>query len=281
MRKIRNCNASALNTGISKCPIDFSRIKGAIIVPEGTKLPADLTGDKLEELAHEDQGARAYGTPVFVEFAKNGGEAQTGSTGYGGVQVTGYSDRTDTFTLDAFYPEVMSGFVKNCNRKYGAYFYDDNNVIYGVNDGTEVLAPYAMNSIYADATPYRTSGAAATMNLCFAYSDAKEAFANFDYVQLDFNPRKYVLGLTAVELAKVGDGNKYKIVEKIGGYDLTALYGEAIASAASVISGATTTAITYSADDETLTIAASDGAVPKLKSPKVLYAAGIKGIEQA
>ena len=37
MRPIRTCDDSHLNTGLSKCPVDFARMKGAIIVPYGTK----------------------------------------------------------------------------------------------------------------------------------------------------------------------------------------------------------------------------------------------------
>ena len=54
MRKIRSCTNAQLNTGISKCPPEFGKMKGAILVEPGTKLPEDLTGDKLEELCHAD-----------------------------------------------------------------------------------------------------------------------------------------------------------------------------------------------------------------------------------
>lgn len=281
MRKIRNCSAGLLDTGVSKCQLDFGRIKGAIIVEHGTKLPAELTGNTLEELVHEDRSLRVFGLPVFTEYAKNGGEAQTASNGYGGTQVTGFSDRIDDFTLDDFYPELMASLTKTSNHKWDAYYFDDNNVLYGVNDGTDILAGFAMNCIYADATPHRTSSEKATMTVHFAHSDAKESFEKLDFVELDFNPHKFVLGLTPVELVSTGTANQYKLVEKVGGYDCTADFGQLIADAgASCISG-TTSAVSYDSDADVLTITVTDGSTPTLKSPKVLYAESIKGIVQA
>ena len=108
MRPIRTCDDSHLNTGLSKCPVDFGKMKGAIIVPYGNKLPAELSVEILTKLAHEDTVDRIYGIGGFCEYALEGGEAQTGSVGYGGLEVTGYSDRSDTFTLNKTYPELHS-----------------------------------------------------------------------------------------------------------------------------------------------------------------------------
>ena len=74
MRQTRQCADAQLSTGVSKCQPDFGKMKGAIITEHGTKLPADLTADKLEELAHEDRPGRIYGVGEFVEYAKEGGE---------------------------------------------------------------------------------------------------------------------------------------------------------------------------------------------------------------
>ena len=83
--------------------------------------------------------------------------------------------------------------------------------------------------------------------------------------------------LTEVELVSTGT-NKYKIVEKVGGYDLTAQYGETIATeASSVFNGVS--AATYDSDANELTVTLATGATaPTLKSPSALYTAGIYGI---
>lgn len=280
MRPIRSCDDSHLNTGLSKCPVDFARMKGAIIVPYGTKLPVKLTLDELTKLAHADESERIYGIAPFCEFAPEGGEAQTGAVGYGGLRVTGYSDRADTFTLDKNYPELHASLTKSSGKAWGAYFYDEKNYIYGLNDGTDVLAPFPMSTIHSNATPYSTSSAKSTMTVKFCHEDARAAIENADYAKLDFNPQRAILGLVAVKLAKVSDnGNKFKLIEAIGGFDLTPMFGKLIADNATVISGAT--AVTYDESEKTLTLTISGTSdTPHLKSPAILLEAGIEGIEE-
>lgn len=281
MRPIRTCEDTHLNTGLSKCPVDFARMKGAIIVPYGTKLPAKLSIEDLTKLAHADEHERIYGIGGFCEYALEGGEAQTSAVGYGGLQVTGYSDRTDTFTLDKNYPELHSSLTRCSGMKWGAYFYDEKNYIYGLDDGTDVLAPFPMMTIHSNSTPYPTSSAKSTMTVKFCHENAREAIENADYAKLGFNPQRAILGLTAVKLVKVSDtGNEYKLLEKIGGYDLTPTFGPLIAESPSSITGAT--ASTYNAEKKTLTLTISGSTTdaPKLKAPKTLLESGIEGIEE-
>lgn len=279
MRNLRKCNTGHLNTGISKCPVDFARMKGAIIVPYGSKLPANLSVEALTKQAHADEAERIYGIVGFCEFAQEGGEAQTGAVGYGGLQVTGYSDRADTYTLDKNYPELHASLTKCAGNKFGAYYFDEKNMLYGLNDGTDELAPFPMNTIHSNATPYSTSGSKSTMTVKFCHENSRAAIENADYIQLDFNPMRATLGLTGVKLIKVGDtGNDYKLIEAVGGYDLTSIFGPLMADNTNVISGAT--AVAYDTDKEVLTLTVSGSATPALKAPKLLLEAGIAGIEQ-
>ena len=279
MRNLRKCNTGHLNTGISKCPVDFARMKGAIIVPYGSKLPANLSVEALTKQAHADEAERIYGIVGFCEFAQEGGEAQTGAVGYGGLQVTGYSDRADTYTLDKNYPELHASLTKCAGNKFGAYYFDEKNMLYGLNDGTDELAPFPMNTIHSNATPYSTSGSKSTMTVKFCHENSRAAIENADYIQLDFNPMRATLGLTGVKLIKVGDtGNDYKLIEAVGGYDLTSIFGPLMAENTNVISGAT--AVAYDTDKEVLTLTVSGSATPALKAPKLLLEAGIAGIEQ-
>ena len=280
MRTLRNCNNANLNTGVSKCQPDFGKMKGAIIVEHGTKLPADLTADALEKLAHADRPSRIYGVFTFCEYAKNGGEVQTAANGYGGEEVTGISARKDTYTLDKFYPELHASFTKSANAKFDVYFVDENNILYGMRDDSDTLAGFPMSTVYTDATPHPTSSAAATMNITFAHSDAKKSFIGFDYVELGFDVFNLTLGLVAVCLAKSGAGTSYKLYEKVGGYDVTPIYGPLIVEAGADVLSGTTSAATYDSATKSLTITATDGTVPHLKAPKVLYEKDIKGIEE-
>ena len=61
MRKLRTCDTAQLYTGVSKCAPDFGKMRVAILVKPGTKLPEDLTADKLEKLAHASRNERIYG----------------------------------------------------------------------------------------------------------------------------------------------------------------------------------------------------------------------------
>lgn len=283
MRKLRKCNAADLYTGGSKCPPNFEEIIAAILVKPGTKLPADLTPEKLEELVHADRKDRAYVILRFVEYAKNGGETQTGADGYGPEEETGISARRDTFTLQKFSPELDASLTKCSNQPWDVYFVDVNGLLHGINDGTDILAGYPMSGVYSDSTPFKTSSARPAQTVSFMHKDARLSKTRFDYVELgfDIDNTGLELTLTPVKLVKADGGNdKYKLIEAVGGYDVTSIYGALIATGgANVISGATTAA-TYDEDTETLTIAATAGTTPRLKPAATLYEHDIKGIEQ-
>lgn len=281
MRPLRTCDSAQLNTGVSKCPPDFGKMLGAILVGANAKLPANLTADKLEELVHADESERIYGIIRFTEYAKNGGEAQTATNGYGPEEFNGFSAHKDTYTLNRFYPELHAAITRSANTARGVYFFDENNVIYGMNDGTDTLAPFDMACVYSDATPHPTSSAKSTMSVTFCYLDPKQAVVGFDYAQLDFNPMKLTLGLTEVVLKKATDsGSAYKLYEKVGGYDVTGIYGPLLVEAGNTVINGATSAAAYNDADNTITIATTGSAAVSLKSPKVLFENGIKGIIQ-
>lgn len=281
MRQLRNCTSAELYTGTSKCQVNFENVKGAILVPPGTKLPAELTAEKLEELVHAELSARVYGVKDFVEYAKNGGEVQTSAQGYGPEEITGVSARKDTFTMKRFDPELDATFTALGNKAWDVYFFDDDNMLYGMNDGTDQLAGYPMSNVYTDSTPFNTSSAKAALSITFSHENAKRAKTQFDYRRLDFNPQKCVLGLSPVIMQKTTDGGSaYKIYERIGGYDVTGIYGPLIASAGAVVLNGATTAATYNETADTITIATTGSAEVSLKSPKVLFQNDIKGIIQ-
>lgn len=261
-------------TGMSKCPIDWDKVEGAIAVPKGAKLPDEITAEALAQLCHADGDNRIYPIFPFVEFAKTGGDAQASANGYGPVQVTGVDARTDAFTMDKFYESLNASLLRNMNKEFDVYYWDKKKVLHGYNDGTDVLAGVPMSTIYPTSTPYGTSSGKSTMIVNFCHEDARDSQENFDYIQLDFNPKNAVVGLVEVQLVQVDGG--YKIVEKIGGYDRTEEFGAIIAEKAStVLIGATSAEYA----NGKLTITAADGDV-KLAAPSILFENGIKGIEQ-
>lgn len=277
MRNLRKCFNPNFNTGVSKCPPDFEKMKGAILVEPGTKLPASLTGEKLEKAAHAARANRIYGIVTFVEYAPNGGEMQSSANGYGPEEATGMSARKDTYTLNRFNPSLHASLTRCKNKKWDVYFFDASNILYGINDGTDTLAGYPMSTIYSNATPHPTSSQKSQMTVTFCHEDAEFAAINFDFEQLTFNPSKLILGLTLVKLDK-GTGSTYKLYEVLGGADITPIYGPLFVgddASASAIAGAT--AVSYSESTESLTIT-TEGTI-KLKAPSALYELDIKGIE--
>jgi hypothetical protein len=256
-------------------------MKGALLVHHGYKLPANLGGEVLEKLVHAAIPERVYGIVTFVEYAKDGGEAQTNATGYGGTKNTGFSARTDQYTMDDYYPELDASITKTSNQKYDVYFFDEDFVLYGINDGTDTLAGFPMSTIYTTSVQHPTSSDKASLIVNFCYENAKEAITKYDYMPLDFDPRKYTLGLTPVVLVATDDKKtSYKLLEKVGGADLTSTYGPLLADNANLING-NASSVSYNEDADTLTITTTGGTTPSLKAPSVLYEAGVTGIEQA
>ena len=278
MRKIRTCKSSQLNTGGSGCKIDWAKVKGAIMVEHGTKLPTDITGEKLAELCHADRPGRVYPIFPFFEYAKNGGEPQVNAVGYGSNQFNGLNAQTDTFTLNRF-DEVLNVMLLKCaGKQWDVYYWDGNNILIGYNDGTDVLAGIPMSTIYPTVTQYPTSGAKSTMTVSFCHEDAEDSQVNFDYEQLEFNPKNFLKGLVDVLFEPSNKGaNTYMIVEKIGGYDRTEEFGQLIADKAVEVLNNVTSA-TYA--DGVLTIVPKESGTPSLKAPSVLCENNIVGIEQ-
>ena len=200
MRTPRTCDSAQLYTGTSKCPPNFGKMRAVILVPPGTKLPADLTAEKLEKLIHAEHSSRAYGIAGLCEYAKNGGEVQTAATGWGPEQVTGVSARKDAFDLEKYYPELDASLMQTANSQRDAYFIDEDNFLHGIDDGTDTLAGYPMSSVYGESSPIATSSARPTMQIVLCHKDAKLSKVRFNYIKLGFelNTNKMVLGLVAV-----------------------------------------------------------------------------------
>lgn len=274
MKKLRKCEGTQINSGSSMCRIDFGKVLGAIMVEPGQKIP-EFTPEALKQLCHSDRPARIYPIPDFVEYAKSGGEPQVGATGYGPNQYNGLNAQTDSFTLPKFDENVNANLLKGASLEWDVYFFDKDRV-YGYNDGTDVLAGFPMSTVYPTPTPFSTSSQKSQLIVNFCYADIEDAYLHIDYVEIDFNANKVLKGLTEVILVEAG-ANKYRVVEKIGSYDITEKVGKEIADAASTaLIGATSA--TYENGDLTI-VPAEASVAPKLAAPSILLEAGIEYIE--
>ena len=273
--KTRECKSAAINTGSSMCPIDWGKIRGAILVEPGNVLD-ELTKDKLEELCHADRPGRIYPIVGFVEYAKNGGEAQTSAVGYGPSEYNGLSQQTDTFTLSKFDETLNANLLKGANKKWDVYFFDDKH-LYGYNNGT-ALAGIPMSCVYPTATQFSTSSNKSSLTVSFSYEDIEDALLHLDFTDIEYTVFKGLKGLTGVKLVKLDSGdNDYKLVEAIGGYDVTALFGDTLSTdAATAMTGVT--AVKHDKAKNVLTMTPSTGAIG-LAAPSKLFTSKIKWIE--
>lgn len=275
MRTLRNCGSANMNTGLGKCEPNLEEVLGSILVPHGMKLPAKLTAEVLEEMAHADRPNRIYGISQYFEYAKNGGEAQVSAIGYGAEKLTGYSAWRDTFTMEQYYAGLAAALAKSANTKFDVYHYDNEQLLFGLDDGTEALQGIPCAVVYGEGTQHKTSGSNSTMTVNFSYMNAKRMYTDFAYTQLDFRPEDLTLGLIDVKIEKGEDG--FKIFEAVGGNDLTAEYGNLIATAADKVLEGEPAGVSYDSANNVIKATAE---TLKLKAPSVLYENGIKGIEQ-
>ena len=156
----------------------------------------------MEKKCHADRPGRIYPIHTFVEYAKNGGEAQVSAVGYGANQYNGLNAQTDTFTLPRF-DEILNAELLRCaNKEWDVYFWDSNRMLIGYNDGTDILAGIPMSTVYPGATPFSTSSAKSSMTVNFCHMDAEDSQLNFDYLKLEFNPANVIKGLTEVMLVE-------------------------------------------------------------------------------
>lgn len=272
MTKYRKCPGTAtFNTGSSVCPLDPGKVKAIILTLQGHKLPADLTAEKLEAACHADRPNRIFPIKTIVEYAPSGGEAQTSAIGYGPTKVTGYSARADVWTLEDYDMSLQANLAAAKNVAFDAYFVDENNVIYGVNDGTEQLAGIPLSGVYPNTQPWDTSSANANLTITTMFKDWEKYIKNASVMQADFDVVEALRGLVYVDVVK--DGENVLVVEHFGGLDVTEYYGELIATnAETVMPGAT--GVTYNEGKLTAT------GTTTLAVPSVLQGVGILGIEQ-
>lgn len=275
MRKdYRVCGGSAagFNTGFNFCPLQPGKAKAVILVYHGKKLPAELTAENLEKACHADGQDRIFPILNISEYATSGGEANTSENGYAGSSITGYSSRTDTFTLSKFNLALQANLVSNKATTFDMYVVDENDVIYGIDDASDALAGIPLTGVYPTGQPFSSSGQVAYLAFNALYADIEAYMKNASAKGVTFNVVGALTGLVFAEFIEIEDG-KYKLVDHYDRTDLTSYYGAQIASNASKVLASGSTA---SYEDGVLTISGT----PKLATPSVLQENGIIGIEQ-
>lgn len=270
----RLCGGSAagFNTGQNFCPLQPGKAKAVILTYHGKKLPKELTAENLEKACHADGQDRIFPILGISEYATSGGEANTSENGYAGTSITGYSPRTDTFTLAKFNMALQANLVSNKATTFDMYVVDENDVIYGIDDASDSLAGIPLTGVYPTGQPFSSSGQVAYLAFNALYADIEAYMKNASAKGATFNVPGALTGLVFAEFIQVGEG-KYKLVDHYDRTDLTSYYGALIAENAETV---LTSGSSVSYTDGILTITGD----PKLAEPSVLQQNGIIGIEQ-
>ena len=270
----RKCpGVATFNTGSSVCVLDPGKIKAIILTIHGHKIPTEKTAEAFEKACHADRPGRIFPIKTIVEYAPSGGEAQTSATGYGPTKVTSYSAKNDVWTLQDYDASLKANIMAAKNVAFDAYFVDENNVVYGVNDGTEDLAGIPLSGVYPGGQDWDSSGTEANLTIATMFKDYEKYVKNADVRVYDFDVVDALKGLVYVDLVST-ESNKYKLIEHFGKLDITEYYGELLAkNAEKVLIGATSASY---ADGVITTV--GEGSIT-LASPSVLQESGITGIE--
>lgn len=272
-KEFRTCPGLAgFNTGKSVCPLDPGKIKAVILTMHGQKLPETMSAEELEKACHADRPNRIFPIKTIVEYEPSGGEAQTSATGYGPTKVTSYSAKTDTLTLDDYDANLKANLMSAKNVSFDAYLVDENNVIYGMNDGTDQLAGIPLSGVYPGGQDWDSSGTDANLTITLMFKDYEKYVKNADIKVCKFDVVEALKGLVYVDLVKIAE-NQYKVVEHFGGLDVTRYYGNLlVTNAATALTGLTSPRYA----DGVIT---AESGTPVLAKPSVLQPKGITGIE--
>lgn len=276
--ELRECAGIAqFNTGSSKCLLDPGKVKAIILTMHGYKLPANATAELLEAACHDDRPNRIFPIKTIIEYAPSGGEANKNATGYGPNKITSYSAKDDVWTVDEYDASLKANIMAAKGVAFDAYFVDENNVVYGMNDGTDILAGIPLAGIYPGGQDWDSSGTEANLTVGTMFKDYEKYVKNADYRVYKFDVVEALKGLVYVELVKLDTGeNNYKLKEHFGNLDVTSFFGAALSEGASSCFDGEVSAVKF--ENGNLVITATG--TPSLKSPKVLQKNGIVGIEQ-
>lgn len=270
----RKCpGVATFNTGSSVCVLDPGKIKAIILTIHGHKIPTEKTAEAFEKACHADRPGRIFPIKTIVEYAPSGGEAQPSATGYGPTKVGSYSAKNDVWTLQDYDASLKANLMAVKNVAFDAYFVDENNVIYGMNDGTDELSGIPLSGVYPGGQDWDSSGTEANLTIATMFKDYEKYIKNADVKVYDFDVVDALKGLVYVDLVSI-EPNKYKLIEHFGKLDITEYYGELLSeSAETALTGATSASY---ANGVITTV--GEGSI-KLASPSVLQESGITGIE--
>ncbi|MEG2856797.1 hypothetical protein [Bacteroides sp.] len=278
MEQVRECGSNKVNTGISKCPLVPEYIKAIILAEVGVKLPVEMTLENMEKAFHADRPNRMYGVKEIVEYAPNGGDAQTSATGYGPNEVTGYAAYTAALTLKKFDAGFRANIMRLKDVPMQAWYVDKNGIIWGERAADGTCKGIDLSGLYISGQDFPASGTKANNVINLMYNDVEKAWMNPMQVVTSFDVLSVADGLRFVDVVKkTGSENEYYVLDhydklNVGKYFSTGL--------AEVACWKGVTAVEYVQGSGTFKLTPKESASPMLAAPSVLQENGVTGIEQ-
>ena len=278
MKLYRDCGSEIFNTGTSKCPFEPEFIDKIILTPKDMELSVEELETEIVKLTHANRPDRLYAIGPIGEYAPSGGEAQTTKNGYGASKITSYSELVEKWTMQNYDMGLYNNLLGLKNEIMRAMYIDRNGVLYCEQSKVGKVRGYELSAVYPSGARFKTSGASAALEVNLVYKDVERAWINSTMIMLDQSVADELTGLVWVDVKKIGSsGTNYKVVEHYGAFDATEMYGTLLGKSEA---WSNVTTASYNAADGTLSLTATSGQEPKLKSPADLLTAGIKGIEQ-
>lgn len=274
----RACSGAAFNSGVSACAFEPGKIKALILTQHGVSLPATLSASELEKACHADRPNRIYPIKMIVNYEPNGGEVQTQDVGYGPTKISGYSAKADTWTLDNYDENLRQCIANAKGARFDMFLVDDENVIYGMRENDTIVG-IPLAGVAFGGQSFSTADAQASLTVTTYYQDWEAYVKDATIVQADFDVVEAVNGLVFVDFVNGANAGGYKLVEHYSRTDITAIYGQALATAGtSAIDMTGTPTWTYDTGANELHQTGGTGD-PTLKAPSVLQGLDILGIE--
>lgn len=276
----RECGGNAsFNSGKSRCVFDPGKVKMLILVQHGYSLPTELTAENLKKACYAARPERLYPVKTIVQFATSGGEAQTGSVGYGPTTLQGYSARVDTYTLDENDWGLRANLMNLKNMAMDMFVVDDMNAIYGMTDNAGNFIGIPLSVVYPSGQEFDTESANGYLNVNVGYKDVEAYMKNAEFKVCGFDVVEAMDGLTYVEFVKLGEG-KFRLKEHYGKLGLCSFYKDAFGTPQEVVNESEVTAMTYSEAEKCFSVTPTSVESITLKDPATLYEQGVFGIEQ-
>ena len=234
------CATVGNNTGNPSCIIVPKNIKGGILIPKATALTSAnvLTSAAciaaIQTLTLGLPAARAYPFGPFIDIADNSEEAVFATSNYGVKEFVREGLVGWKFAINAGGIKLQNALRSfNHTKAHSMLFYDKDNVLYGVDDGSGGMKGFSLEEFYAHPWKAPDGSNPAKFFVEFMFSNTKELNEDLVFIKLDSQIENVIKGNIDVELELVSQTSTKAVIRvwtKSAKVNLYAAYSTALAS---------------------------------------------------